>query len=86
MLHLHLMDRLSNGILHMVTLRHRAQFLPLKWEKGEKSTEKWCRLDTLTPVAGRILEAKIERYFLESFFRERNFGRNITCLQLVPSN
>jgi len=27
-------------------------------------------------------EAKIERYFLESFFRERNFGRSITCLQL----
>ena len=27
----------------------------------------------LTPVAGRIFEAKIERYFLERFFRERNF-------------
>jgi len=28
---------------------------------------------TVTPVAGLIFEAKIERYFLESFFRERNF-------------
>jgi len=27
----------------------------------------------LTPVAGLIFEAKIERCFLESFFRERNF-------------
>jgi len=27
----------------------------------------------LTPVAGLIFEARIERYFLESFIRERNF-------------
>jgi len=27
----------------------------------------------VTPVAGPIFEAKIERYFLESFFRERNY-------------
>ena len=30
----------------------------------------------------RFVRPKIERYFLESFFRERNFGRSITCLQL----
>ena len=27
----------------------------------------------LTPVTGPIFESKIERYFLETFFRERNF-------------
>jgi len=31
------------ALLHMVTLGRRAQFLPLKWKKGEKSTEKWYR-------------------------------------------
>ena len=30
-------------------------------------------LSHVTPVAGLIFEAKIERCFLESFFRERNF-------------
>ena len=29
--------------------------------------------ENITPVAGLIFEAKIERFFLESFFRERNF-------------
>ena len=30
-------------------------------------------LRVITPVAALIFEAKIERFFLESFFRERNF-------------
>ena len=34
------------ALLHMVTLGRRAQFLPLKWKKGEKLTEKWCRSRT----------------------------------------
>jgi len=34
------------ALLHMVTLGRRAQFLSLKWNTGEKSTEKWCRLCT----------------------------------------
>ena len=34
------------ALLHMVTLGRSAQFLPLKWKKGEKSTEKWYRLRT----------------------------------------
>ena len=29
--------------------------------------------DLYSPVAGPLFEAKIERYFLESFFRERNY-------------
>jgi len=29
------------ALLHMVTLGRRVQFLPLKWKKCEKSTEKW---------------------------------------------
>ena len=43
------------------------------------SQHSYCLLCTgvhstgLTPVAGPIFEAKIERYFLESFFRERNY-------------
>jgi len=34
------------ALLHMVTSGRRAQFLPLKCKKGEKSTEKWCRSRT----------------------------------------
>jgi len=34
------------ALLHMVTLGRRAQFLLLKWKKGEKSAEKWCRSRT----------------------------------------
>jgi len=34
------------ALLHMVTLGRRAQFLPLKWKKGRKSTENWCRSRT----------------------------------------
>jgi len=30
------------ALLHMVTLGRRVQFLPLKWKKGEKSTETWA--------------------------------------------
>ena len=33
----------------------------------------WSHIKTLTPVAGPIFQAKNERYFLESFFRERNY-------------
>jgi len=33
----------------------------------------WSEEKFLTPVAGPIFEAKIERYFLESFFLERNY-------------
>ena len=33
------------ALLHMV-IERRAQFLPLKWKKGEKSTEKWCNSRT----------------------------------------
>jgi len=34
------------ALLQMVTLGRRAQFLPLKWKKGEKSTKKWCKSRT----------------------------------------
>jgi len=37
--------------------------------------------ERVTPVAGLIFETKNRAIFLESFFRERNFGRSITCLQ-----
>ena len=33
-------------LFDMVTLGRSAQFLPLKWKKDEKSTEKWCRSRT----------------------------------------
>jgi len=36
----------------------------------------------ITPVAGLIFDTKNRAIFLESFCRERNFGRSITCLQL----
>ena len=49
--------------------------------KGKKTKQNKIN-NNITPVTGLIFEAKIERYFLESFFRERNFGRSITCLQL----
>ena len=34
------------ALLHKVTLGRGAQFLLLKWKKGEKATEKWCRSRT----------------------------------------
>ena len=34
------------ALLHMVTFGRRAQFLPSKLKKDEKSTEKWCRSHT----------------------------------------
>ena len=50
----------------------------------------------ITPVAGQIFEAKIERYFLDSFFRERNYCprtdfsgkkcRSILRNQVIPWN
>jgi len=47
-----------------------------------------CRFDPgthLTPVAGLIFEAKIERYFLESFSRERNLKyRSIFVSKISP--
>jgi hypothetical protein len=45
---------------------------PMKAKIGENWKDSFSG-GCLTPVAGLIFEAKIERYFLESFFLERNF-------------
>jgi len=45
-LHLHLMDRLSNGTPLHGYPRAPCAIPTIKWKKGEKSTEKWCRSRT----------------------------------------
>ena len=51
--------------------------------RNARSNNIFVRLKLIiTPVAGLIFETKNRAIFLERFFRERNFGTNITCLQL----
>jgi len=46
-------------------------FSILGWKDASLYFLRW--IGSMTPVAERIFEAKIERYFLESFFLERNY-------------
>ena len=61
------LKKLKGGIHESTTLIKEYS----KTEFGKKSSEQKVR--RFTPVAGLIFETKFERYFLESFFLERNY-------------